>query len=135
MAAKHAATIDTPHGPRKCLQVSRERGEGRKPLVARFGGIPLKRQRNAVLTDRSVPPVIIRRTELISRLLAGRCEVCKDKGGVQVHHVRKLADLDTREPKPVWVEIMAKMRRKTLMVCQACHDTIHNRKPTATPTE
>jgi len=105
MAAKHAATIDTPHGPRKCLQVSRERGEGRKPLVARFGGIPLKRQRNAVLTDRAV------------------------------HHVRKLADLDKLEPKPVWAEIMAKMRRKTLMVCQACHDTIHNRKPTATPTE
>ena len=44
MARKHAVTIQTPHGPRKCLQVRVHRG-GRKPLVATFGGIPLRRQR------------------------------------------------------------------------------------------
>ena len=52
MARKYAATIETPHGPRKCMQVSVDRGEGRKPLVATFGGIPLRRQKNAVLIDR-----------------------------------------------------------------------------------
>ena len=41
MARKYGATIETPHGPRKCMQVSVDRGEGRKPLVATFGGIPL----------------------------------------------------------------------------------------------
>ena len=51
MAAKHKANIDTPHGPRTCFEASIER-DGRKPLVARFGGIPLKRQKKAVLTDR-----------------------------------------------------------------------------------
>jgi hypothetical protein len=44
MARKYQATLVTPFGPRKCMQVSVERGEGRKPLVARFGGIPLWRQ-------------------------------------------------------------------------------------------
>ena len=45
MARKYKATIDTPHGPRKCLEARIERS-GRKPLVARFGGIPLRRQKD-----------------------------------------------------------------------------------------
>ena len=69
MAAAYGAVIATPHGPRRCFQASINRGEGRKPLVARFGGIPLKRQRKAVLTDRQPAPAAIRRKELITRLL------------------------------------------------------------------
>jgi hypothetical protein len=69
MARKYAATIETPHGPRRCLQVSADRDDGRKPLVATFGGIPLRRQKNAVLIDREPIPVP-RRKELIHRLLA-----------------------------------------------------------------
>jgi hypothetical protein len=136
MARRYKATIDTPHGPRICFQHSIERGEGRKPLVARFGGIPLKRQRNAVLTDREADPAPPRRKELITRLLANRCEICASTDQVQVHHVRKLADLDKAgQPPPTWVSIMAKRRRKTLVVCRACHDNIHTGKPTATPTQ
>ena len=137
MAAKHKTTIDTPHGPRKCLQASIERGDGRKPLVARFGGTPLKRQKNAVLTDRRPVPATARRKELINRLLAGRCELCGQAGNVQVHHIRKLADLDTpgQLPQPTWMERMAKRRRKSLVACHACHDHIHIGQPTATPTE
>jgi Type II intron maturase len=56
MARKYQSTIQTPYGPRKCMQVSVERGEGRKPLVARFGGIPLRRQKNAVPVDREPVP-------------------------------------------------------------------------------
>ena len=41
MARRYKVTIETPHGPRKCLQASVERSQGRKPLVATFGGIPL----------------------------------------------------------------------------------------------
>jgi hypothetical protein len=51
MATKHKAKIDTPHGPRTCFEARIER-DGRKPLVARFGGIPLQRQRSARLIDR-----------------------------------------------------------------------------------
>ena len=41
MAKKYKATIETVHGPRKCLQVVVQRGDNKKPLVAHFGGIPL----------------------------------------------------------------------------------------------
>jgi Type II intron maturase len=44
MAGRYRATIATPYGPRRCFQVSVERS-GRNPLVARFGGIPLRRKR------------------------------------------------------------------------------------------
>ena len=65
MARKHKAAIDTPHGPRKCLEARIERN-GRKPLVARFGGIPLRRQKDAVLTDRLPVPGIIGHKELVT---------------------------------------------------------------------
>jgi hypothetical protein len=56
MARKHKSTIVTPYGPRRCFEARAERA-GRKPLVARFGGIPLKRQKKAVITDRPPAPL------------------------------------------------------------------------------
>ena len=134
MAARYQATIETPYGLRKCLRVIVER-TGRKPLTATFGGIPLKRQRKAVLVDRKPPPgIIIRRTELIERLRAGRCELCQRTGEVEVHHVGKLAHLGKPgRPRPPWAELMARRRRKTLVACAACHGSIHDRRPTAIP--
>ena len=133
MAARYKTTIDTPHGPRTCLRVIVER-TGRNPLTATFGGIPLKRQRKAVLVDRKPPPGIIRRTELIERLRAGRCEMCRRAGEVDAHQVGKLAHLGKPgQPRPPWAELMARKRRKTLIVCASCHDTIHDRQPTAKP--
>ncbi|MGB6162340.1 MAG: hypothetical protein WBF75_07170 [Pseudonocardiaceae bacterium] len=135
MAARFKTTIQTPVGPRTCFQASVERN-GRNPLVARFGGIPLRRKKNAVLTDRYPLPAIVRRKELITRLLAGECEMCGQTGTVDVHHVRRLAELDRPgRSQPVWAQLMAKRRRKTLVVCSPCHDTIHARQPTATPTQ
>jgi predicted HNH restriction endonuclease len=62
--------------------------------------------------------------------------MCKHTGEVEVHHVGKLADLNKPgRPQPAWVALMAKRRRKTLVVCQACHDTIHARHPTAITTQ
>ncbi|MCW2913843.1 MAG: RNA-directed polymerase [Actinomycetia bacterium] len=136
MAAKYKATVETPHGLRVCMQVSTDRGNGRKPLVARFGGIPLKRQKKAVLDDQRPTPVAVPRKELISRLRAGRCELCEQRAEVQVHQVRKLADLARPgKPQPAWAQLMARKRRKTLVVCSFCHEHIHARQPTATPTE
>ena len=76
-------------------------GEGKQPLVATFGGIPLRRQKNAVLTDRVPLRASSRRKELIHRRLAGQCEICGEPEKVRVHQIRKLADLDKfREPQP-----------------------------------
>ena len=80
MARRYKATIETPHGPHKCLQASVERGQGRKPLVATFGGIPLRRQKHAALKDRAPVPAAAPRKELIDRLRAGRCEICGARG-------------------------------------------------------
>jgi group II intron reverse transcriptase/maturase len=131
-AARYKTTIDTPHGPRTCMRATVER-TGKNPLTATFGGIPLRRQRHAVLTDRKpLPNIVIRRTELIQRLQTGRCEMCQHTGEVQAHHVGKLAHLGKPgQPQPAWATLMAKRRRKTLVVCAACHDVIHGRQPTA----
>ena len=134
MARKYKATISTPHGPRTCFEASVER-PGRKPRIARFGGIPLRRQKKAVIDDRSPVPVP-RRKELTSRLQTGCCEWCEQKTTVEVHQVRKLADLrQPGRPQPAWAQIMAKMRRKTLVVCLTCHQAIHAKQPAATSTE
>ena len=135
MADRYKTTIATPYGPRRCFEVSVER-DGRKPLIARFGGIPLRRKKNAVLTDRIPPPVTVRRKELVTRLQAARCELCKQTGIVEAHHVRKLADLERPgRPQPVWDQLMAKRRRKTLIVCAGCHAAIHHGRSTATLTQ
>jgi hypothetical protein len=34
--------------------------------------------------------------------------------------------------RPPWEALMARKRRKTLIACQSCHDTIHDRQPTPT---
>jgi group II intron reverse transcriptase/maturase len=133
MNRKYAATIETPHGRRKCLQASVDRGKDRKPLVATFGGIPLIRQKHAILRDREPVPATARRTELIGRLLRGRCELCGQADAVLVHQIRTLADLDRpgQPEQPEWMQIMANRRRKTLVVCGPCHANIHDRQPTA----
>jgi group II intron reverse transcriptase/maturase len=137
MARRYKVTIETPNGPRKCLQARVERSQGRKPLVATFGGIPLIRQQYAAIKDRVPVPAATPGTELIDRLRAGWCEICGDTGPVQVHQIRKLSDLDKpgQPVQPEWAQIMAKRRRKTLVVCAACHATIHPGRPTASITE
>ena len=130
MARTFKAAAGTPYGPRKCLEARVERN-GRKPLVARFGGIPLRRQKDAVISDRVLVPGVIRHKELVTRLLADRCELCKDTDGISVHHVRRLADLHRPgRPQPGWAQQMARRRRKTLVVCRSCHDAIHAGQPT-----
>lgn len=134
MARAHKASVSTPHGPRICFEAVVQRGEGRQPLVARFGGIPLIRKRTATLTDRQ-PTMASPKNELVRRLLAGKCEVCGARNGLQVHHLRKLADLNKsgRPDPPPWVSLMARRRRKTLVVCSACHYDIHAGRGTALP--
>jgi hypothetical protein len=136
MARTYQAAIDTPHGPRVCFQASVERA-GRTPLVTRFGGIPLRRQKKAVLDDRQPAPITGRRkgSELLARLHRGRCELCEQRSDTQVHHVSKLANLaKLGRPQPQWAQLMASKRRKTLIVCPTCHDSIHNGQPANMPT-
>ena len=73
--------------------------------------------------------------QLIDRLNRNQCELCGKTGDAydfEVHHVRKLKDLKDRYRKrgkqaPKWVLRMARMNRKTLVVCHACHSEIHSK--------
>jgi hypothetical protein len=118
----------------KCFQVRRER-PGKTPLIAQFGGIRL--QTDPFLTIQDQPTDqdrIPRRNELLARLLADECEICGSREKIQVHHVRKLANLKVkgRKEKPLWMQMMANRRRKTLVVCKKCHTDIHAGRPTRT---
>jgi len=74
LAAKHSSTVTkiarkyktrvaTDDGPRICFQVTVPR-DGREPLVSRFGGIPLKRQPTAIISDRKPPRATTQGNEL-----------------------------------------------------------------------
>ncbi|MDP9185060.1 MAG: reverse transcriptase domain-containing protein [Actinomycetota bacterium] len=136
MTARHKAKTETPYGLRTCFEATVQR-PGRKPLVARFGGIPLKRKRNAVLADHVPDPTPHRHREVVKRLLRNVCEICKQPGDTDVHQVRKLADLDRagNTDRPAWMTFMISKRRKTVMVCRSCHDSIHAEPPTTPRTE
>jgi Reverse transcriptase (RNA-dependent DNA polymerase)/Type II intron maturase len=123
---RYQSTIQTERGPYKVLRVEVKR-EGKKPLVAQWGGVSLARRKGAVLNDRPKSAWNTNRTELLERLLADQCELCGSQEGVQVHHVRSLKDLKCKgqAERPEWVKQMASRQRKTLVVCQECHTGIH----------
>ena len=124
-AARYKAKVLTGDGPRTCFE-ARKRREGKPDLIARFGGIPLTRDRRAVIRDPVPVPVTVPRKELIHRLRRRQCELCEHGATVAVHQVAGLASLGRPGPgQPAWAALMAKMRRKTLIVCAPCHDHIH----------
>jgi len=132
MARKYRASISTPSGALTCFQAMVPRGEGRHPLVARFGGFSIQRRKDAVLVDQLPPVAYTKGTELLKRLQAEVCELCGSTTQVEVHHLRKLADLSRpgRKEAPGWRRLMATRRRKTLVTCRACHEAIHAGRPT-----
>ncbi|HEU5399212.1 MAG TPA: reverse transcriptase domain-containing protein [Gammaproteobacteria bacterium] len=125
MAGRYKAKIETPHGLRTCFEARAHR-EGKEDLVARFGGIPLHPDKNRVITDPAPVLVPTPRKELVYRLLTCRCELCGQGATVAVHQVAKLARLGAPgQGQPAWAALMTRMRRKTLVVCQPCHEVIH----------
>jgi group II intron reverse transcriptase/maturase len=130
MAAKLKANIETADGQLRCFQLEIPR-VGKTTLVARFGGISLKRVRWAVIHDLPIDRWVNKRSELITRLLQDKCELCGSTENIEVHHVRKLADVNPpgRKAKPTWMQVMSARRRKTLVLCSKCHDNIHAGRP------
>lgn len=86
------------------------------------------------LEDQEPYPKEYARTDLITRLKANVCELCGATEQIEVHHLRKLADLKKRwsgrKEKPQWVWKMICLNRKTLIVCRKCHNDIHAGRPT-----
>lgn len=140
---KYKANLDVQGKRYKGLQVIVPR-EGKKPLVATWGGIPLIWDVNASIEDQTQTRWG-NRSELEKRLLAQVCEQCgatRMTDRIEVHHIRALKDLEkyTGRGKPQWVQIMAARHRKTLVLCRTCHRDIqygrpHRRKVSRSQTE
>ncbi|MDQ3829862.1 MAG: reverse transcriptase domain-containing protein [Candidatus Tectomicrobia bacterium] len=124
---RFGTTIDIDEGRYKVILIKIDRKPPREPLVAYFGGVSLKYNRWVGANDQPTEPIWSGRSEVVERLLAQECELCRSKEGIAVHHVRKLADLAAkgRQEQPLWKKRMVARRRKTLLVCRRCHETIH----------
>jgi hypothetical protein len=115
----------------RMLRVVIER-QNKPPLVAIFGGVRHERKPDGMGTaDFQFKAAWFQpggsRSEVVQRLEAGKCELCGKEGPMAVHHIRRLADIDRpgRRPKAEWERIMSARKRKTLVVCEDCHDAIH----------
>jgi hypothetical protein len=91
--------------------------------------LDIEESSSSYISDTTPPQVIAGTTsELLTRLLAGKCELCGSPADLEAHHVNKLKDLRKRwqgkHDKPKWVEHMIARRRKTVVVCHACHQQI-----------
>ena len=124
---RYRAVLDTGHGPRRGLRVTVDR-DGKPPLVAQWGGISLARDTTPRPLNDDPARIWSHRSEIVQRLLADECELCGSRKQVEVHHIRALKDLNRKggNNPPEWVRRMAARRRKTLVVCRACHEGIHS---------
>jgi len=113
----------------KCVCVKVER-KGKVPLIARFGDVIIRYNK----FPKEIPDykVVVwpTRTQLLSRMMAEKCEACgTTEGPMEVHHERKLKDLKKRwegkKIKPKWVQHMIAINRKTLVLCRKCHNEVH----------
>lgn len=85
--------------------------------------------------SRNVNPDVIQTTgiftkqtyEILKRLDKKECEFCKKKSNdLEVHHIRRLKDLQKKKNKAPWELQMCKLRRKTMVLCMECHDQLHH---------
>ena len=84
-------------------------------------------KRQSPFSDKNVdnlPNIMIHTstTSLIDRLKAEKCELCGAKDKLEMHHVRKLKNLQGKEE---WEKHMIARQRKTIAVCGTCHKKIH----------
>ena len=114
------------------LRITIER-EGKPPLIAKCGETPLRKRPNPYSRDTIPLPVILgTKSELLTRLMKGECELCGKIAALEAHHINQLKTLQKRwqgrRRKPPWVQFMLARRRKTIVVCRTCHQQITHGK-------
>ena len=111
----------------KDFAVFYEDKKGRKKMRLFFNG-SFKRKTTAMEAScDNVANTIFNTTvsSLMQRLQAGKCELCGAEGNIEVHHVKRLKDLQGKKP---WEIQMIGRQRKTMAVCIPCHNKIHDGK-------
>ena len=126
MAARHKAKIETSDGPRTCFEARKQR-EGKPDLVARFGGIILRQDRRAVIRDPAPAPAPYPPQGADHPAPQAGMRALRDRhhGGSPPGRQPHRRSGKPGPGQPAWAALMAKMRRKTLIVCAACHEPIH----------
>ena len=126
-------TAKTLVGPRACLKLTIQR-EGKKPLVTIFGGLPLRRRKKTVIVDEVLRTYPRMRSEIVEKLLNDTCEICGAKEKVEMHHIRKLKDLNKKGKRamPLGMKIMITRKRKSIPLCKRCHEDVHHNMPKST---
>ena len=85
-------------GPTRCWK-SAWSGDQRKRRSSRaLVAIPLRWNRWVKINDAPTKPIWSGRSEVVERLLADTCELCGATDNIEVHHIRKLKDLDRARP-------------------------------------
>ena len=106
---RYRATWQTPAGPRRGLQVNVERDKGKRPLVARWGGVSLARRTTRVILKDDLPAHGggVRQIHRPTQIRTMR--ICQAHTDLETHHVRRLKDLHTgnRADQPDWARQMA----------------------------
>lgn len=128
LASKHQTTMAKARGDRRTGKrwgVPYETKTGVKTLIF-LNMTDIRKSRKAKLDNVDVvPKSVSKQNEIKNRLNAGICELCGcDSEPVVVHHVQSLKAL---KGKSAWEQKMRSIRRKTLIVCETCHNKIHNR--------
>ncbi len=120
--------------PYKVLQSQIVNEETGKVFTATWGGIPLKRQRfiDTPLLDK-IQHGYQGRSELVSRFMANKCELCKrETRELEGHHINKVSKLRSKKYAnrnlKIWESMMVARNRKTIFVCKPCHTQIHTKK-------
>jgi group II intron reverse transcriptase/maturase len=137
MAKQYKTVLKSEEGQYKCFEVVVPR-EGKRSLVTRFGGFPIRHQKRVVaINDEAYEHTTFFRehNELVKRLLANQCEVCGSNENCEVHHVNRMSTLRYRDGRPKdnpWTRRMVELRRKTLVACRHCHTQIHAGELSAT---
>ena len=105
--------------------------EGKNSLIASFGDIKLKRTRDLSSNHQEdeFRTIYNSKSELLTRILADKCELCGNEKDIEVHHIRKISDLkrscERKKVIPEWKKQMIRKNRKTLVLCRNCHRLVH----------
>jgi hypothetical protein len=129
LAAKHKCTIAKVKG-----QYKNGKGRWYIPYQTKVGGKQLyfakytdakKVQKPSDTRANAAVIFAYSRTTFEDRLKARKCELCgtTEAEHYEIHHVNKVKNLSGKEK---WERMMIAKRRKTLVVCEKCHHTIHN---------
>mgnify|MGYP000862651503 CR=1 FL=1 len=128
LASKHRTTMAKARESRRAGKrwgIPYEVKTGTKTLIF-LNMTDIRKSRKAKRESPDVVAISVsRRNEIKDRLQNGVCELCGcDNEPVAVHHVKSLKSL---KGKSAWEQKMRSIRRKTLVVCETCHNKIHNR--------